>query len=231
MSQPAAADQASSGQPSSGAASSGQPLSEPASSEPASSGGAWSERRELAAAIGLIVLGAAGILLCCAARWLTVTEPRLAPFGTLRVGFSGRALYPALNGLAIVALLSALLVLVSGRWPRRILGALLCLLALLAGWYGLRALGTPSAGTVRGLLGSRLSQQSGPLRLAYRTAWPLGTVAGSALLLIAGLLVLVRGGSWHMGLSSRYAAPAEAAKSDDPWRSLDRGEDPTISDG
>jgi uncharacterized membrane protein (TIGR02234 family) len=192
---------------------------------------ASAERRELAGAIGLIVLGAAAILLCCAARWLTVTEPRSAPFGTLRVGFSGRALYPALNGLAIVALLAALLVLVSGRWPRRILGGLLCLLALLAGWYGLRALGTPSSATVHGLLGSRLSQQSGPLRLAYRKAWPVGTVAGAALLLLAGLLVLARGGSWHMGLSARYAAPAEAAKSDDPWRSLDRGEDPTISDG
>lgn len=188
-------------------------------------------RRELVGAIGLIVLGAAGILLCCAQRWLTVTEPRSAPFGTLRVGFSGRALYPALNGLAIVALLAALLVLVSGRWPRRILGGLLCLLALLTGWYGLRALGAPSSGTVHGLLGSRLGQQAGPLRLAYRTVWPIGTVLGAVLLLLAGLLVLFRAGGWHMGLSSRYAAPADAAKSDDPWRSLDRGEDPTISDG
>jgi uncharacterized membrane protein (TIGR02234 family) len=202
-----------------------------ASAELASSERPGSERRELAGAIGLIVLGAAGILLCCAQRWLTVTEPRLAPFGTLRVGFSGRALYPALNGLAIVALLAALLVLVSGRWPRRILGGLLCLLALLAGWYGLRALGSPGSGTVHGLLGSRLSQQSGPLRLDYRAGWPAGTVVGAVLLLVAGMLVLLRAGSWHIGLSSRYAAPAEAAKSDDPWRSLDRGEDPTISDG
>ena len=189
------------------------------------------QRRELAAAIGLIVLGAAAVLLCCAQRWLTVTEPRAAPFGTLRVGYSGRALYPALNGLAIAALLAGLLVLISGRWPRRILGGLLCLLALLAGWYGLRALGTPGPGTVRGLLGSRLSQQSGPLRLAYRPAWPAGAALGALLVLLAGMLVLVRGGGWQIGLSSRYAAPAEAAKSDDPWRSLDRGEDPTISDG
>jgi uncharacterized membrane protein (TIGR02234 family) len=199
---------------------------EPSASQPLSA-----ERRELAGAIGLIVLGAAGILLCCAQRWLTVTEPRSAPFGTLRVGYSGRALYPALNGLAIAALLAALLVLISGRWPRRILGVLLALLALLAGWYGLRALGTPGPGTVHGLLGSRLSQQAGPLRLGYRLAWPIGTVVGAVLVLLAGLLVLVRGASWQMGLSSRYAAPAEAAKSDDPWRSLDRGEDPTISDG
>ncbi|HEX4728542.1 MAG TPA: Trp biosynthesis-associated membrane protein, partial [Jatrophihabitans sp.] len=85
--------------------------------------------------------------------------------------------------------------------------------------------------TVHGLLGSRLSQQAGPLRLAYRSAWPIGTVIGAVLVLMAGMLVLVRGASWQMGLSSRYAAPAEAAKSDDPWRSLDRGEDPTISDG
>jgi uncharacterized membrane protein (TIGR02234 family) len=198
---------------------------------PADRRAAGTGRRELAGAVGLIVLGAAGIVLCCGQRWLTVTEPRLAPFGTLRVGYSGRALYPALNGLAVVALLAALLVLVSGRWPRRILGGLLCLLALLAGWYGLRALGTPGPGTVRGLLGSRLSQQSGELRLAYRPLWPAGTLVGSALLLVAGTTVLARAGSWQMGLSSRYAAPAEAAKSDDPWRSLDRGEDPTISDG
>jgi uncharacterized membrane protein (TIGR02234 family) len=203
-------------------------VSRPAPTDRAAAG---TGRRELAGAVGLIVLGAAGILLCCGQRWLTVTEPRLAPFGTLRVGYSGRALYPALNGLAVVALLAALLVLVSGRWPRRILGGLLCLLALLAGWYGLRALGTPGPGMVRGLLGSRLSQQSGELRLAYRALWPAGTLVGSALLLVAGTTVLARAGSWQMSLSSRYAAPAEAAKSDDPWRSLDRGEDPTISDG
>ena len=190
-----------------------------------------SDRRELAGAIGLIVLGGAGILLLCGQRWLAVTEPRLAPFGTLRQGYSGRALYPALSGLAIVALLAAVLVLISGSWPRRVLGALLCLLALATGWYGLRALRRPSAATVRSLLGSRLDQQAGGLRLDYRPAWAAGTLACSVLLLIAGAIVLRRAGGWQIGLSSRYAAPAEAAKSDDPWRSLDRGEDPTISGG
>jgi uncharacterized membrane protein (TIGR02234 family) len=190
-----------------------------------------SDRRELAAVIGLIALGGGGILLSCGQRWLTVTEPRLAPFGTLRLDYSGRALYPALSGLAIVALLAAVLVLISGRWPRRVLGAVLCLSALATGWYGLRALRTPSMGTVRSLLGSRLDQQAGGLRLAYRPAWGVAVLAGSALLLVAGAIVLRQASRWQMGLSSRYAAPVEAAKSDDPWRSLDRGEDPTISDG
>jgi hypothetical protein len=190
-----------------------------------------SDRRELAGAIGLIVLGGAGIMLTCGQRWLVVTEPRLAPFGTLRLGYSGRALYPALNGLAVVAVLAAVLVLISGGWPRRLLGALLCLLALATGWYSARALGAPNAATVRSLLGSRLDQQAGGLRLDYRPAWAAAALACSVLLLIAGAIVLWRADRWQIGLSSRYAAPVEAAKSDDPWRSLDRGEDPTISDG
>lgn len=209
-------------------------MSEPSNMPAAADGPAPTSRpgrRELAAVVGLIAIGGAGILLLCGQRWLVVTEPRLAPFGTLRLGYSGRALYPALNGLAIVALLAGVLVLISGSRARRVLGALLCLLAVATGWYALRGLLAPRAATVRGLLGSRLDQQAGGLRLDYQPAWAAGALACSVLLLIAGTIVLRRANSWQMGLSSRYAAPVEAAKSDDPWRSLDRGEDPTISDG
>ncbi len=189
-----------------------------------------SGRRELAGTILAVLVGGAGIVFGSGRGWLSVTEPRLAPFGPLQVSFSGRALYPALNGLAIVALIIAVLVLVTAGWARRVLGALLLVLATSAGWYSIRGTRDPSAGRIHELLGSRLSQQAGALQVQSNPAGAWLSAGCSVLLVLASLTLLVRAGRWQVGLSAKYAAPVEVAKSGDPWRRLDRGEDPTISD-
>ncbi|MDQ1742256.1 MAG: hypothetical protein QOE23_595, partial [Pseudonocardiales bacterium] len=82
-------------------------------------------RREPAAVLGLAALAAAAILITAGRPWLAVTVPRRPPFGPLRVPLTGHAQYPALTGLAVVALLCVVLVLVTGPVVRRVLGVLL----------------------------------------------------------------------------------------------------------
>jgi hypothetical protein len=80
------------------------------------------------------------------------------------------------------------------------------------------------------LLGNRLSQGSGLIQLHRHPVWPELTLVAAGVLVATGVLLVVRAGHWKVGFSARYAAPAAVAESHDPWRRLDRGEDPTISD-
>ena len=191
----------------------------------------WTQRRELVGSVLLVLLGGALVLLAAGRGWVTATVPRQPPFDAVRLELSGRTLYPAVTGLAVVALIAAVLVLVLGGWPRRLLGALLVLLAGWTGWYAARGTGRPSTARVLQLAGDRVSQRSGLPAVHPHPLWAWLAMAGAGCLLLAGLVLLARSGSVRTGLSSRYAAPAEAAAGDDPWRQLDRGEDPTIRDG
>lgn len=188
-------------------------------------------RRQLAGTLLLVLIGGGLILAVAGRSWASVTVPRQAPFGALRLSLSGRNLYPALTGLAVVALIAAVLIVVLAGWPRRLLGGLLVLLAGWTGWYAGRGVHRPAASRVLALAGDRLSQRTGPPVVQAHPAWAGVALAGSICLLVAGLVLAARSGSWRLGLSSRYAAPAEAAAANDPWRQLDRGEDPTIRDG
>ena len=187
--------------------------------------------RELGGTVLLVLLGGGLILFTAGRSWAVAIVPRQPPFGAVRLALTGRALYPPLTGLAVVALIAAVLVLVLGGWPRRVLGGLLVLLAGWTGWYAGRGTGRPSAARVLQLAGDRVSQRSGSPAVQVHPLWAGLALAGAACLLVAGLVLLARSGRWRIGLSSRYAAPAEAAAAGDPWRQLDRGEDPTISDG
>ena len=189
------------------------------------------ERRELGGTVLLVLLGGAVILLAAGRGWATATVPRQPPFAAVRLVLTGRTLYPPLTGLAVVALIAAVLVLVLGGWPRRVLGGLLVVLAGWTGWYAGRGTGRPSTARVLQLAGDRLSQRSGSPAVHAHPGWAGLALAGAVSLLVAGLLLLARSGGWRTGLSTRYAAPAEAAAAQDPWRQLDRGEDPTIQDG
>jgi Tryptophan-associated transmembrane protein (Trp_oprn_chp) len=188
------------------------------------------QRRELAGVLGLAALAGLAILFTASRSWLVVTVARRPPFGPLRVDLSGHAQYPALPGLAVVALLGVVLVLVTGGVVRRLLGALL---AVAGGWscgYAASGLATPGAARLAGLLGDRLALSSGPSHVQRHPEWPVLALLAGVLLVLCGLVVVVRAGRWKLGLSARYAAPAAVAESGDPWRRLDRGEDPTVAD-
>jgi len=188
------------------------------------------QRRQLTTVVALVAVGAGGIVFTSSQQWLRLTATRQPPFGPVAVGVSGRTEFPALNGLAVVALVTAVLVLVTGDWARRVLGVLLVAAGVGSLWYGLRGLGAPGRNRASELLGNRLSQTTGAIRVHQYPVWPVLTLVLAAVLTVAGVAVVARAAAWMAGLSSRYAAPAEVAKSGDPWRRLDRGEDPTIPD-
>jgi|GEM_PF-1911448 len=187
-------------------------------------------RREPAVVLGLAAPAAVAILVATGRSWLLVTVDRRPPFGPLRVPLTGHAQYPALTGLAVVALLCVVLVLVTGPLVRRVLGGLLVLAGCWAGGYAVLGLGRPGRSRLAELLGDRLAQGSGRLGLHQQPGWPVLTLLAAVLLTGCGVAVAVRGGRWRLGMSSRYAAPAVTAESADPWRRLDRGEDPTVPD-
>lgn len=192
--------------------------------------GRSAQRREMACVLGLAALAGAVILFAAGQSWLSVTAGRRPPFGALQAELTGRELYPALTGLAVVALLSVALTLVTGGVVRRLLGGLL---ALVGGWacgYAGSGLADPSPARLAQSLGGRLTQGSGLTQLHRHPVWAGVTLLAAVLLVLCGLLLAVRAGRWQVGMSARYAAPAAVAESADPWRRLDRGEDPTVSD-
>lgn len=192
--------------------------------------GRSTQRREMACVLGLAALAGVLILFAASRSWLGVTVTRRPPFGPLRVELTGRELYPALTGLAVVALLGVALVLVTGGLLRQVLGGLLAVVGGWACWYAGSGLSTPGPARLAELLGDRLAQGSGLAQLHRHPVWAGMTLLAAGLLVLCGLLVVVRAGRWQLGLSARYAAPAAVAESADPWRRLDRGEDPTVSD-
>jgi hypothetical protein len=184
----------------------------------------------MACVLGLAALAGVTILFTGTRSWLGVTVGRRPPFGALQEELTGRALYPALTGLAVVALLGVALVLVTGGVLRRVLGALLALVGGAVCWYAGSGLSSPGPARLAELLGDRMAQSSGLAQLRPHLLWPGVTLLAGALLVLCGLLLVVRAGRWQLGMSARYAAPAAVAESADPWRRLDRGEDPTVSD-
>lgn len=193
-------------------------------------GAAGPDRREPAAVLALAALAAAVILVAAGRAWSTATVHRRPPFGPLRVALTGHARYPALTGVAVVALLCVVLVLVTGPVVRRVLGVLLALAGCWALGYAVAGLARPGPGRLAELLGDRLAQGSGQVALHQQPAWPVLTLLAAVLLAACGFAVVARGGRWRLGMSARYAAPAATAESSDPWRRLDRGEDPTVPD-
>jgi hypothetical protein len=187
-------------------------------------------RREIGAVLVLIVIGGGGALFAASRVWLNLTQIRPAPFGPLIVHVHGRAEFGALSGLAVVTLLAGVLTLVTGRWARIALGVLLAVVALTTGWYGLKGFATPDATRISDLIGGSAKAGTSPILVTRKAVWPAITSVCAVMSLLAAIALIVRAPRWPAGLSAKYEAPAEVAKSDDPWRSLDRGEDPTIAD-
>jgi len=188
------------------------------------------QHRELAVVLALVVAAALGMLFTSSRTWLDLTLHREPPFGPLVKHVSGRTEFPAITGFAVVAIIAALLAVVSGRWVRRLLAALLLVISVAAGVYGVRGLSAPSDSRARDLMGSAVSQGSGTIGVSQHQLWALLTIVCAVVSLLASLGLARRAGRWAAGLSVKYDAPAEAARSADPWRSLDRGEDPTLDD-
>ncbi|GAA4230710.1 TIGR02234 family membrane protein [Actinomadura meridiana] len=183
---------------------------------------------------GLTALGCAagaGLALLAASRaWATVkAEDAITPFTqTLTGGDLGGA--PGALGWAGLAGLAALFA-TRGR-VRAGVGVLLAL-------FGAGIVYASAVAVRHSAVLSAAGDKSALLKLGSDPAvhvnlWWTVSVAGGVLLVAAGTVTAVRGARWP-GMSARYdrATPRKAAAvpDDDPsalWKSLDRGEDPTV---
>jgi uncharacterized membrane protein (TIGR02234 family) len=130
---------------------------------------------------------------------------------------------PGTRALALLGLAAAAAVPATRRLGRVVVGVL-----VLAAGVGIiavvgRALADPDAAMRR----------AGPFVDVHVTSgvhlggWPYVAIVGAVLLVLAGLLVVVRGRHWT-SMSARYDAPvARPAGEGSLWEALDRGEDPT----
>jgi hypothetical protein len=164
-------------------------------------------RREFAAVVAAVVVGAALVLLASTQVWLVEVQPRPAPLPPVEVSRTGGALVPAVPALALVALAGAGGLIATRGVARAAVGVLLALagvaeLILLAGHLG--------------------------------SGWAVLGLVGALLVAAGGAATLWHGGRWP-AMGSRYtraaSGPAEAAGPSvgdtAMWDALDRGEDPT----
>lgn len=179
-----------------------------------------SRSRELAAAVGLCLLGAALVLLALSRPWLTLRLGAAPPLPSRRVDIRGAHLVPGARALGLLGLAG-----VAALPATRRLGRVLVGLLLVGAGAGVvadiaRALADPRAALVR----SGSPAQDG----AGLGVWPWVAIAGAVLIGAAGLLAVVRGRRWSE-LSARYDAPSAPRPQREPslWEQLDRGEDPT----
>lgn len=179
---------------------------------------------EMAAALVLAASGAALVLVATGRSWVVSGQVCLAK--DLCRAYSARGEgAAALRAMGLAALAGVVAVIASRRWGRTLVGAVLA------------ALGAAiMAGGARGWRDPDPARRSGglwpPDVQVLATGWPLVAATGGSLVLVAGLLVVVRGTKWQR-MSKRYDGPQPAATGDGArtdaalWDSLSRGDDPT----
>ena len=215
-----------------------QESAEPSPPAPSESAAARrTAHQALAVALGVGVIGSSLVLLAAGKTWARGTAGGAGQ--QLAVHASGSQTTALPGALALVGLASLVAVFAVRRVGRYTVAALLAL-------SGLGAAGTALARRAdQGALNSAAATATG---LTHATAshtgstgWPLVSVVGGVLLLIAGLLALRYGQRWP-AMSSRYdrgdgrarvrtPAPVDPDRAEDLWKALDRGEDPTQAPG
>ncbi|MBC6463800.1 Trp biosynthesis-associated membrane protein [Actinomadura sp. HBU206391] len=202
-------------------------------------------RREFTTAAVLCALGAGTAVVAGGRSWATVrATDTITPLSQHVTGRELTAVALALGwaGLAGLAALFA----TRGR-VRAAVGGLLAIFGAGIAYASATAMGTANVLRAAGDKSPMLRLDGDAL--VRPSAWWIVSLAGGALLAAAGVMVLLRGARWP-GMSARYetdgaakarvgtpAGPSPAggtsrAGTDDPstlWKSLDRGEDPTIT--
>lgn len=182
-------------------------------------------RRELGAAVLLVLAGAVLLLVSTAGDWVTGVQVQPAPLPSAPVAVSGGEAAGPVRALALVVLAGVPALAATRRTGRTLVGVLLALAGVAAGAAALRVLGDPAAVVAAGVEDVAV------------TSRPLLAVAGAVVTAVAGAVVAARGRRWA-ALSQRYDAPSSAAGRTAPdrsgpgegpelWDAIDRGEDPT----
>ncbi|MGY4736918.1 TIGR02234 family membrane protein [Streptomyces sp. ATMOS53] len=199
----------------------------------ASDAAARAGRRSLALALLCGALGAAVALLSTRQRWSHGTATVAGGAFPLTAKGSDVTGVPA--ALAIVGLAALVAVFAVRRAGRFAVSALLTLSG--AGIMTAALLGASDSSALDEQAAKASGDTSATVASFTHTGWPYAAAAGGALILLAGLLALRYGRRWP-AMSGRYerdGAPrprrAQAAldpdRTEDMWKALDRGEDPT----
>jgi uncharacterized membrane protein (TIGR02234 family) len=184
---------------------------------------------KLSAVTGLVVLGAAVTAAAALVTWADGTfDDDLR--GAITATAKGSAAAPALLPIALAALAAFGAILASRGVLRRIIGGLIALLGVAAGWLGVRGFRHEPLDV---LLPANSAAGAG--QVAIHPIGPMLAVVGGLCLLAAGLPV-VAGRVAARSLSARYergSTSANTAATDpDPnltmWRELDEQRDPTL---
>ena len=201
-------------------------------------------RSGLAIAMAVTAAGGGLALLASAQAWDSVMVSRAAPLAGLTVHVAGRTLEPAVTGLGVVALAGVVALLATRGTARRGIGALIVLAGLLLGWRAVHGFSAVSATRARELVAeARIGTTLGAatdVRVQVQQLWPGLAVVAAVLIVFGGGLVFMHAGRWAV-MGTRYDAPAghaaapptagaQAASVGDlaMWKSLDRGDDPTL---
>lgn len=177
-------------------------------------------RREALLVLGLAVLATGFLVLAAGRTWATavVVAPGLPRTEQL---LTGRDLAPAAFGLGLAGLAGTLGVLATRGVGRRIASAVLAL----CGVGGALAAGLASgAGAVLEALPVTLPSADVQV---HATAWPVLCVVAGVVAAVCGVVATWRGPGWP-GMGAKYDAPRARDAEPDMWRSLDRGDDPTV---
>ncbi|PSK86555.1 putative membrane protein (TIGR02234 family) [Murinocardiopsis flavida] len=188
--------------------------------------------REYAAAAAATLAGAAALLAATNQTWATGAVEDPGPLEPAPVALTAAAVSPTAAALGWASLAALAAMFATKGIPRRAVGLLLAVFGGAAAadvWRGTRPGALAEAAAAQATADGRLTMAAGV------SGWVWAALAGGLLLAAAGVLTLLRGGSWP-GMGSRYDRPGtrSAARSDDPvdlWRALDSGADPTLAAG
>jgi len=186
----------------------------------------------------VLLAGAAGsglVVLAVRQAWAHAlfTPPRPLPAQDISV--SGQQLVPLAGALALAALACLAAVIATRSVLRRAAGVLLAVLG--AGAAAAASAGLTAPAVLAAARASDLHEIviAGPGRAVLAGApWRAAALAGSVVIVLAGLATVWRGPRWPV-MSARFerAAPARRPGTDSAtmWESLSRDVDPTVDDG
>lgn len=209
---------------------------DPASADPSTAPAAVPDRRGYAVALSLLVLGAVLLLVGFGRTWSTTTVGG-SGLPSLSVPLTGTELTPAGTAIAVLALAGVAGLVAARRRGRVVIGVLLALAGLAAGyvavdfaisWHTRSGLGETIIG--------RVSDQTGvdvggaPTTI---TQWWLAAALGGALVTAGGVIAVLRSASWpEMGRRYERSGAEEGrgavVSPESVWEQLDRGVDPTV---
>ena len=190
------------------------------------------DRRSLGLVCLLLLAGAALLWGSGELTWFSVTVPT-ATRGPLAETATGAQMQPAVTAVAAVLLAAVAATVALSGIARRVLGVLVLLAALAAGFVVVSLVLTPPTAAQLASARQGLSTGGAPLGTSAVsvTPWPWLAVLGVLPAIAAGVLLVARERRMSR-LGARYAAPgAAAAAPSDPdraaWEQLDDGRDPT----